>query len=173
MKTGYLVFLGLYFLGLMIRAIYEQLKKAGRVNPKNMAIFAIVSFAMCLMWASWFNMCPLDPLQFSLPRIVRWFGFGAFLVGLGFSIGAVIQLRGLENINHLVTKGLFSKIRHPMYVGFILWIFGWAIYHGAAISLFVGFVAIVNILYWRTQEERELESNYGEVYLEYRKRTWF
>jgi protein-S-isoprenylcysteine O-methyltransferase Ste14 len=173
MKTGYLVFLGLYFLGLMIRAIYEQLKKAGRVNPKNMAILAIVFFAMCLMWASWFNMCSLDPLQFSLPRIVRWFGFGAFLVGLGFSIGAVIQLRGLENINHLVTKGLFSKIRHPMYVGFILWIFGWAIYHGAAISLFVGFVAIVNILYWRTLEERELESNYGEVYLEYRKRTWF
>ena len=60
-----------------------------------------------------------------------------------------------------------------MYVGFIFWIFGWAIYHGAAISLFVGLVAIVNILYWKTLEERELESIYGEIYLEYRKKTWF
>ena len=33
MKTSYLAFAGLYFLGLIIRAIYEQLKKAGRVNP--------------------------------------------------------------------------------------------------------------------------------------------
>jgi protein-S-isoprenylcysteine O-methyltransferase Ste14 len=92
---------------------------------------------------------------------------------LCLSIGALIQLRGLENINHLVTKGLFSKIRHPMYVGFILWIIGWAIYHGAVISLFVGFVAIGNILYWKRLEEKELESTYREVYLEYRKRTWF
>ncbi len=38
----------------------------------------------------------------------------------------MIQLKGLENINHLVTTGLFSKIRHPMYDGFILWILGWA-----------------------------------------------
>ena len=85
----------------------------------------------------------------------------------------MIQLKGLENINHLVTTGLFSKIRHPMYDGFILWILGWAIYHGAVISLLVGFVGIGNILYRRRQEERELESNYVEVYLDYRKRTWF
>ena len=173
MKSGYLVFLGLYFFGLMIRAIYEQLKKTGRVNPKSVIIFAIVFFAMCLIWVSWFNMCPLDPLKLSLPRIIKWSGFGTFLVGLGLSIGAVVQLKGVENINHLVTNGLFAKIRHPMYVGFILWIFGWAIYHGAVISLFVGFVAIANILYWKKIEEEELESNYGEAYLEYRKRTWF
>ena len=173
MKTGYLVFLSLYFLGLIIRAIYEQLKKTGRVNPKSIIVYSIVLVAMCLMWASWFNICPLDPLQLSFPRMVRWIGFGIFLLGLGLAIGAVIQLKGVENINHLVTTGLFSKIRHPMYVGFILWIFGWAIYHGAVISLFVGFVGILNILYWKKLEETEMESNYGETYLEYRKRTWF
>lgn len=40
-------------------------------------------------------------------------------------------------------------------------------------SLIVGLVAIINILYWRKLEEDELESSYGETYLEYRKRTWF
>ncbi|CAB1055689.1 hypothetical protein D1BOALGB6SA_422 [Olavius sp. associated proteobacterium Delta 1] len=38
MKTGYLAFVGLYFLGLIIRTIYEQLKKAGRVNPKSILV---------------------------------------------------------------------------------------------------------------------------------------
>ena len=173
MKTGYLVFMGLYFLGLIIRAIYEQLKKNGRIDPKSKFTFTIVFFAMCLLWASWFNMCPLDPFQFSIPRVARLIGFGTFLTGMGLAIGALLQLRGVENINHLVTKGLFSKIRHPMYVGFILWIFGWAIYNGAVISLLVGFVAIGNIFYWKRLEEGELESTYGEIYSEYRKRTWF
>jgi protein-S-isoprenylcysteine O-methyltransferase Ste14 len=173
MKTGYLLFVGLYFLGLMIRVVYEQLKKNDRVDPKNKTTFTIVFFAMCLLWVSWFNMCPLDPIQLSIPPVAKWTGFCTFLAGLVLAIGTVIQLRGVENINHLVTKGLFSKIRHPMYVGFILWIFGWAIYHGAIVSLFVGLAAIGNIFYWKRSEERELESVYGETYLEYRNRTWF
>jgi protein-S-isoprenylcysteine O-methyltransferase Ste14 len=94
-------------------------------------------------------------------------------VGLVLAIGATIHLRGIENIDNLKTKGLFSKIRHPMYLGFILWIFGWAIYHGAVLSLCLGFVAIANIFYWQRSEERELESKYGKVYLEYRHNTWF
>ena len=173
MKTVYLVFMGLYFAGLIIRAVYEQLKKNGRVNPKNKITFLIIFLAMCLLWASWFNMCPLDPFQLSIPQVARWIGFGIFLLGLGLAIGALIQLRGVENINHLETKGLFCKIRHPMYLGFILWIFGWAIYHGAVISLLMGFVAIGNILYWKRSEERELESAYGKIYLEYINNTWF
>jgi protein-S-isoprenylcysteine O-methyltransferase Ste14 len=82
-------------------------------------------------------------------------------------------LKGVENINHLVTTGLFSRIRHPMYAGFILWIFGWAIYHGALLSIIVGFMGIGNILYWRRLEEAELELRYGENYRRYRKETWF
>jgi methanethiol S-methyltransferase len=92
---------------------------------------------------------------------------------MGLSIGTLIQLKGVENISHLVTTGLFSRIRHPMYAGFILWILGWVIFHGALLSLFFGIVGIGNILYWRRQEERELESRYREAYREYRSGTWF
>jgi protein-S-isoprenylcysteine O-methyltransferase Ste14 len=173
MKAGYLVFVGLYFLGMIIRAVYEELKKKGRVTPKDRVTFAIVFLAMCLMWASWFNMCALDPLRVTLPPVVGWMGYGIFLVGLVLAIGAAIHLRGIENIDNLKTKGLFSKIRHPMYLGFILWIFGWAIYHAAVLSLCLGFVAIANIFYWQRSEERELESKYGQVYLQYRNNTWF
>jgi protein-S-isoprenylcysteine O-methyltransferase Ste14 len=60
-----------------------------------------------------------------------------------------------------------------MYTGFILWIFGWAIYHGALLSLAVGFVGIGNILYWRRLEEAELELRHGEGYRRYRQGTWF
>ena len=42
MTTDYLVSLGLYLGSLMIRTGYELLKKAGRVNPKGMMVFAVI-----------------------------------------------------------------------------------------------------------------------------------
>ena len=173
MNTDYLLFLGLYLFSLVIRTSYELVKKAGRVNPKDTMVFAVILVVMCVMWATWFGLCPLDPLRLPLPEGVRWLGLGVLIVGLGLSIGALAQLKGVENINHLVTAGLFRTIRHPMYTGFILWIFGWAIYHGALLSLIVGFVGIGNILYWQRIEEADLEKHYGEKYRRYRKETWF
>jgi protein-S-isoprenylcysteine O-methyltransferase Ste14 len=155
-----------------MRTSYELLKKAGKVNLKRKSIFMIVLIIMCLMWTSWFGLCPLDPFRLSLPKIIHWTGFGIFIIGLALAIGAFIQLRGLENINHLVTIGLFSKMRHPMYIGFILWILGWAIYHGAVVSLMVGFIGIGNIIFWLRIEEENLKSLYGKAYQEYVKETW-
>jgi protein-S-isoprenylcysteine O-methyltransferase Ste14 len=173
MNTNYFVFLGIYLGSLIARTCYELLKKTGRVNPKSAIVFAVIFAVMCLMWISWFNMGPLDLWRLALPNIVRWVGLGLVIAGMGLAIGAFVQLRGLENIDHLVTTGLFSKLRHPMYTGFILWILGWAIFHGAVVSLVVGFVGIGNILYWRRLEDRNMEEMYGEVYKEYRQKTWF
>jgi len=85
----------------------------------------VVFAAMCLMLLSWHFLGPLDPLLLSLPGIVRRVGLAGWVVGLDLAVGGVIQLRGLENIDHLVTSGLFSRLRHPMYTGFVLWILGW------------------------------------------------
>jgi protein-S-isoprenylcysteine O-methyltransferase Ste14 len=100
-------------------------------------------------------------------------GLGVLLLGLAIAVTALIQLRGVENIDHLVTTGMFSKLRHPMYLGFILWIAGWIIFTGAGASLLVGAVAVGCILFWRHLEEEKLLSDYGEEYERYRKGTWF
>jgi protein-S-isoprenylcysteine O-methyltransferase Ste14 len=115
----------------------------------------------------------LDPTSVPVPAAVRWLGLGAVVLGSALAFGGVWQLRGVENIDHLVTTGLFARIRHPMYVGFILWVLGWPVYRGAAASLVVGFLGIASILWWRRLEERELASCYGAVYAEYRIETWF
>jgi protein-S-isoprenylcysteine O-methyltransferase Ste14 len=173
MSTAYLVALSLCLAGLAIRTGYELLKKAGRVNPRNKVVFSVVFVGMILMLTSWFIMGPSDPQRVGLPAVVRWLGLGASVAGLGIALGGWIQLRGLENIDHLVTSGLFSKIRHPMYAGFTLWILGWVVFYGAAVSLVVGLVCIGNIVYWRRLEEEKLASDYGEDYRRYRVATWF
>jgi len=173
MDNAYLLVAGLCLIGLAIRSSYELLKKAGKVDTKNTPIFAVVFLAMCVMLASWPALCPRDPWRIAFPGIVRWIGLGAVTAALALAVGGLVQLRGLENIDHLVTTGLFSRIRHPMYAGFILWIAGWVMRYGAVVSFAVGVVCVANILFWRRLEEDALESHYGEDYRRYRSGTWF
>jgi protein-S-isoprenylcysteine O-methyltransferase Ste14 len=169
----YPIALGIYLACLSIRTAYELLKKSGKVAPGNKTLFSVVFVAMVTLWVCWFAMCPLDPIVVAIPDAVRWIGLGIFIVGWTLALGALVQLRGLEDINHLITTGLFKRIRHPMYTGFLSWIVGWSMYHGALTSFLVGIVGIGNILYWRHLEELKLESEYGERYRLYRRQTWF
>jgi protein-S-isoprenylcysteine O-methyltransferase Ste14 len=173
MGNGYFIFIFLFLFSLAIRSGYELLKETGKVNPESKSVFAFIFTAMCALWVSWFALCPLDPFQVNLPNAVQWIGFAVFVVGLMLAIGALLQLRGLENIDHLITTGLFSRIRHPMYTGFGFWILGWSIYHGAIASLAVGLIGIANILFWRRLEDARLAVRYGDVYRQYRHTTWF
>jgi len=173
MNNNYFIFLGLFVVCLASRTIYELFKKTGKVNLESKPLFAAIFLTMCLLWVSWFCMCPLDPLKLTLPETVGIIGLLLFALGWLLAVGALVQLKGLENIDHLITSGLFSLVRHPMYTGFILWILGWSLYHGAAASFLAGLVGIGNILYWRHLEDTRLESTYGEDYRRYRKRTRF
>jgi protein-S-isoprenylcysteine O-methyltransferase Ste14 len=158
---------------LAFRCGYELLKDAHKINPESKPVFAAILTVMCILWVSWFTLCRFDPFQVQLPDPIRWFGFSIFAAGMVLAVGALIQLRGVENIDHLVTTGLFKKIRHPMYVGFIAWILGWSIFHSAIISLAIGLIGIVSVLWWRRLEEARLEVQFGATYQQYRLTTWF
>ena len=173
MNGTYPVVAGLCLTGLAVRTVYEVLKKRRRLDPRNQAIFAVVFVAMSCLLASWPIMCPIDPARLAVPGWLHLVGLGVVAAGLALAVGGVVQLRGLENIEHLVATGLYARLRHPMYTGFILWIGGWVLAYGAMVSLVVGLVCIANILYWRRLEEGALRSQHGEAYRSYCQRTWF
>ena len=171
-STTFLILAALFLMSLAVRLVFELLKETRKTDPTSRPVFILIFLAMCVLWASWFNLCEEDPMPLNLPDPIRWFGMAVVGVGMVLAVGAFIQLRGLENIDHLVTRGLFGKIRHPMYAGFICWIVGWSIYHGAVISFLIGIPALLSVLWWRRLEERRLEVQFGEAYREYRRTTW-
>jgi protein-S-isoprenylcysteine O-methyltransferase Ste14 len=173
MEIGYTILVAVFVLSLAIRCIYELLKERRKIDPENKFIFAVILTAMCAFWISWFSLCPRDPFPLNLPGPIRWVGLLLFITGMVLAVGALIQLRGVENIKHLVTTGLFSKIRHPMYAGFICWIVGWSIYHAAPFSLAIGALGIAGTLWWRHLEDERLAIQFGSEYLRYGKQTWF
>lgn len=173
MPTEYFAFFTLFLIAHAVRFIYERLKRSGRVDPENKLLFAVIFADMCVLWTSWFIMVPLDPVRIIIPSVIGGAGLILVIIGVMLTVGGMVQLRGVENIKVLRTTGLYARLRHPMYTGFVLWIVGWAVYHGAVVSLSAGLVGIANILWWRRLEEDNLLAQFGEAYHQYRLQTWF
>jgi protein-S-isoprenylcysteine O-methyltransferase Ste14 len=73
----------------------------------------------------------------------------------------------------LVTFGLYSRIRNPIYVFVgVMWL-GLIVALGLY-WLFVPFVVLLFLQLFRVRREaRVLQERFGQTYLDYRKQTWF
>jgi protein-S-isoprenylcysteine O-methyltransferase Ste14 len=86
---------------------------------------------------------------------------------LGSSFSVTAQAR------HLITQGLYSKIRHPIYIfGTLAFLFVvFALQGWPALIIWVIVISIQMVRVRR--EERVLVDKFGEEYAAYRSRTWF
>ena len=110
---------------------------------------------------------------------VRYLGLALFVVGSVLRVGAVFVLgrrfSGLVAIqegHQLETGGLYRVIRHPSYLGLLLGLFGWALVFRSAIGVLVALLLLPPLVARMNAEEALLESEFGERYADYRRRTW-
>jgi len=86
---------------------------------------------------------------------------------LGRSFSVTPQAR------RLVSHGIYSKIRNPMYVFSALLIFGFLLaLQKPALFLLLAIVIPMQIIRAR-KEAQILEDKFGETYLQYKQSTWF
>jgi protein-S-isoprenylcysteine O-methyltransferase Ste14 len=156
----------------IIRSIYEILKHKKVLKASKLS-FVIMFINMLILWGSWVFLCSLDIYKITLPVIIRYLGLALFGFGIITFLMGLITIKTLESYEgDLITSGIYSKIRHPMYLGFILWSIGFPIYFGGLFSFILSFLFIGNILFWRYLEEEELEERFS-TYKDYRKSTIF
>src|SRR6516225_7126628 len=110
---------------------------------------------------------------------VRYLGLALYVVGSVLRVGAVFVLgrrfSGLVAIqegHQLETGSLYRVIRHPSYLGLLLVVFGWALVFRSAIGVVVSLVLVPPLVARMNSEEALLESEFGERYSDYRRRTW-
>lgn len=73
----------------------------------------------------------------------------------------------------LVTHGLYSRLQNPVYVFGALLIAGLIVLSGQP-RFFLLFLILIPLQWVRIRNERRaLEERFGEVYRDYRRRTWF
>jgi protein-S-isoprenylcysteine O-methyltransferase Ste14 len=156
----------------MVRTVYEIFKYKKIIHPGKIS-FMIILTNMLLLWMSWFLQCSHDIYLINIPDIIRYSGLFLFGMGILIFLVALFTIKTLESYEgDLITYGIYSRIRHPMYLAFILWIIGFPIFYGALYSSILTPFYIGNILYWRYLEEKELVNRFPG-YLDYKKNTIF
>ena len=156
----------------IIRAIYEVMKHKKVIQASKLS-FIIIFLDMFLLWTTWFILCRLDKSVLSLPAAINYFGIALVIIGLVIFLTALFTIKTLETYQGgLITKGIYSKIRHPMYLGFVLWLIGMPVFCGGMYSMILAVPFIMNVLFWRHLEEIELVNRFPE-YESYKRKTFF
>jgi len=148
-----------------LNVLLDRKRRFG-ANKKVYPAIGIVMFVL------WFSMNFSDPIGMSIPLWVRYAGLVLSIGGACLFVLSHKQMRGFSDKGHLVTEGVYSRIRHPTYPGFILALIGFPVFMQNLLTLASGLIWVPHILYWKLLEERELEKKYKE-YAGYKKRTWF
>ena len=114
--------------------------------------------------------------------LVEWTGVkicGAVIAGVGVAllIVARLQLGASFSVGakarKLVTTGLYSRIRNPIYVFAAMFLVGLAIVLGSWwLAIFVAVLMPVQV-YRARKEEEVLAAAFGEEYARYKAGTWF
>ncbi len=135
-------------------------------NHKLMGTIVMLAMAG-LLWEK--HQTPL-PIHQIVGALIAIPAAGLWLVArlrLGQSFSVTAQAR------HLVTTGLYSKIRNPIYVFGLCLIAGVIIYLGQYWWLFA-ILPLMALQYWRVRSESAvLEATFGDEYRNWKAQTWF
>lgn len=141
-----------------------------RIYSKS--IIQVVVVGLILAWALWLRTLTLGPLTLS-----RAIGIGLMIAAFtGWAIARIQLGRSFSvraKATELVTHGIYSKIRNPVYAFGTVLLVGFVLWFNKPIWL-LALVVIVPLQIMRARKEAQvLEAKFGDAYRAYRAKTWF
>ncbi len=109
---------------------------------------------------------------------VRYFGLVLFFAGSILRLAAAFALGrrfsglvAIQSDHQLKTDGLYRYIRHPSYTGLLAAMLGYVLIFRSAIGLLLSVLLFVLLVSRMNDEEKFLETHFGDEYRNYRLRT--
>ena len=96
---------------------------------------------------------------------------GFIITGIGLLL-VIVGWRPIHEAKEdLVTKGAYSYLRHPQYLGFILVTLGWLIHWPTIPTAAMWPILVVMYCRLAKKEEKEMRERFGDRYLQYIKKV--
>jgi len=177
MKIVLLIGLGIYFYS---RLVLLYLKEPSN-SRKNIYYFFLLFIEIGIVGIIIYQLF-VDPLRWQFLLSWRIAGIVLFILGIFISVMARFTLghenwqtgRDVSCPKFLVTKGLYSWVRHPIYLGSWLMGFGFEMTLSSWLLIPVVFLGLPFIIYCSYKEEQNLLKWFGDKYLRYKTNTnWF
>jgi protein-S-isoprenylcysteine O-methyltransferase Ste14 len=116
-------------------------------------------------------------LHFTLSSIVKDIFLAVSLIGIGIALLSMMQLNihlspfpSPKKGSKLVQNGLYKFVRHPIYSGVLIALFGYGLYTTSSYRLIISLSLLVLFYYKSKYEEMRLQRNFSD-YKSYQKTT--
>ena len=143
-----------------------------RKRLQFMTILVAAAILVAIAWNAyhrWETGGTWDPVR--ITGLVMTLGFGSLLLTARIQLGNAVSF-GAE-ANKLITTGLYSKFRNPVYVFGILSIVGFALYLHMWVLLAAAVIITPLQVFRARNEAKVLEEAFGDEYRAYKAKTWF
>jgi len=153
-------------------------KRRAIMTPIGAIIFfgIITLFAFASFWLDkWLPCLHFSPTLWSL--VLSWLLIVPGFLIMFWPVIAFFSTRGtpvpFDPPPKLITNGLYAYIRNPMLLGMFIFMLGLGVLFGSLsfIFIFTPLFIVLNVLYLKAIEEKEMEKKFGREYLEYKKRV--
>jgi protein-S-isoprenylcysteine O-methyltransferase Ste14 len=180
-------FEAIYLAGVLVASVIRK-KYTGKLSQKEKMemfrgrdglFFILVSFGMFIIPLAYVFSTKLDFADYYLPAYMGWLGVPLFMFALWLFYRSHTDLgknwspvAEIKKDQTLVTGGVYSKIRHPMYSAHFLWataqvllLHNWVAGPSFLVTFFPFYFHRVGL------EEEMMTREFGDEYREYIKRT--
>jgi protein-S-isoprenylcysteine O-methyltransferase Ste14 len=139
----------------------------GRYQLEHLVPLALTIIS-AYFWFNFFqsNLLGYAGLTFNLIGLIIWWS-AKLTLAENWDAGY-----GKPKIKKLVTLGIYSKIRHPLYSGIILTLIGLAFMYPKVWFILVNLLIVVYFIRRMRVEDRYLTETLGKRYRDYQRRTW-
>ncbi|HLS30219.1 MAG TPA: isoprenylcysteine carboxylmethyltransferase family protein [Flavobacteriaceae bacterium] len=134
--------------------------------------YVAIQFLILLLFIVFPNL-----VYFDFPEFIIWIGIGISVIGFILFIISIVTLGKSLSLypspsskTELVTNGIYSRIRHPIYTGLLLFLLGISIAFAGLIKFILFLAAVILFSKKADYEESRLIKKYPE-YKNYQSRT--
>ncbi len=133
---------------------------------------------LIMLGAGLLNVAVLPFWRLPIPKATaRAVGYPVFGLGLGLMLLSLFALKEgvsgeIEPVTGLVTGGIYSRLRHPLYLSFAISMLALDLLFASMLGILVTLFAFLPGMVWRARlEEQALARRFGEAWREYARRV--